>query len=227
MSIDPEFAIRLLVGNLSYLLLIISMTMTRIVPLRMVAIGSGVSGASYDFFWLADPVGSVWEIIFTFVNIIQVTLIAYRSAVTRFTNDELAFNRAIVPDLSPVQARHLLRTGSWFDADPGRELIRQGSAASHLIFLRFGQADIYVDGKLVGICQPGSLIGEISISTAGLASATVMATTPVHYLALERTALHRAMKADSAIARAIERGIRQSLQEKLVRMNEAAVQKLD
>ena len=44
MSIDPEFAMRLLVGNLSYLLLIISMTMTRIVPLRMVAIGSGVAG---------------------------------------------------------------------------------------------------------------------------------------------------------------------------------------
>jgi hypothetical protein len=225
MNINAEIAARLLVGNLSYLLLIISMLMTRMLPLRLVAIGSGAAGASYDFFWLADPVGTFWETMFTLVNIVQLMLIAYRNAAAKFADDERAFYDAITPDLSPYQVRRLLRAGSWFDVDPGHELIRQGSIASHLIFLRSGQADIYFGSKLVGTSPPGSLIGEISISTQAPATATVVAAAgPVRYLALERSALHKTMKADPAIAETIDRAIRRGLLEKLLRWNVAAMQ---
>jgi hypothetical protein len=225
MHIDAEIAARLMVGNLSYLLLVISMLMTRMLPLRLVAIGSGAAGVSYDFFWLADPVGTFWETIFTLVNIGQLMLIAYRNAATKFADDERAFYDAVTPDLSPYQVRCLLRTGTWLDADPGDELIRQGSMASHLIFLRSGQADIYFAGKLVATCMPGSLIGEISISTAAPATATaVAAAEPVRYLALERSKLEKVTKADPAIAATVDGAVRQSILEKLLRANMAATQ---
>jgi hypothetical protein len=225
MHLDAEMAARLLVGNLSYLLLIISMMMTRMLPLRLVAIGSGAAGAGYDFFFLADPVGTFWETLFTLVNVGQLVLIAYRNAATKFADDERAFYNAIAPDLSPYQVRSLVRTGSWIDAEAGHELIRQGSVASHLIFLRSGQADIYFSGKLVATCPPGSLIGEISISTAAPATATAVAAAgPVRYLALERSALHKAMNADPAIADTIDRAIRRSLLERLLRANRAETQ---
>ena len=223
MDIDAE-AVKLLVGNLSYLLLIISMLMTRMLPLRLVAIGSGAAGACYDFFWLSDPVGTFWETTFTLVNMAQLVLMAYRNAATKFEDDERAFYNAIAPDLSPYQVRRLLRTGSWLDADPGQELIRQGSVASHLIFLRSGQADIYFEGKRVTTCVPGSLIGEISISTATPATATAVAAAPVRYLALERDALHKMMKADPDIEHTIDRAIRGSLLERLLRANKAETQ---
>ena len=43
--------------------------------------------------------------------------------------------------------------------------------------------------------------------------------TPVRYFAVSGTALHVAMKSDSAIARAVDRGIHRSLEDKLIRMN--------
>src|SRR5438046_3642387 len=47
MSFDAAFVTQLLVGNLAYLLLIISMVMTRMLWLRLFAIGSGIVGTAY------------------------------------------------------------------------------------------------------------------------------------------------------------------------------------
>jgi hypothetical protein len=58
MPINFDLLTMLLFGNVSYLLLIISMMMTRMLILRIVAIGSGISGGIYDYFWLHDPDGA-------------------------------------------------------------------------------------------------------------------------------------------------------------------------
>jgi CRP-like cAMP-binding protein len=76
----------------------------------------------------------------------------------------------------------------------------------------------------VGVCTEGNLIGEISIRTGKLATATVIANaSSVRYLALERDALHRLMKADPEIALAIDVSNRMDLESKLIRMNEAVM----
>src|SRR6266566_2161287 len=86
MNFDPgfiarnsEFITRFIVGDLEYVLLIISMLMTRMLMLRAVAVSSGVAGAAYSFVWLSDPVGTFWEVTFTLVNIGQITLTNRRS----------------------------------------------------------------------------------------------------------------------------------------------------
>src|SRR5262245_65878246 len=88
---ESELITRLFVGNLEYVLLIISMMMTRMLMLRVVAISSGVAGASYSWVWLSDPVGTFWEIVFTGVNIGQIALITFRNRSTRFNDEERAF----------------------------------------------------------------------------------------------------------------------------------------
>ena len=67
MSFDPaliarnsEIITRFLVGDLEYVLLIVSMLMTRMIMLRIVAVSSGLAGASYSFIWLSDPIGTFW-----------------------------------------------------------------------------------------------------------------------------------------------------------------------
>ena len=221
---DIEFITRMLVGNLEYLLLIISMLMTRMVLLRIFAISSGVVGGAYSFFWLYDPVGTFWETAFTAVNVVQVVLIAYRNTVSRFSDDERAFYMQVVPELEPNQLRRLLRCGSWLDAEVGTRLTRQGEAVSHLIFLKSGQADVLVDDISVGVCNAGALIGEISVRSGQPAIATVVATETIRYLILERKALCKAMKADPEIERAIDRASQQMLEYKLARMNRAAAE---
>ena len=57
---NSEILTRLLVGDLVYVLLIVSMLMTRMLMLRAIAVSSGVAGATYSFVWLSDPIGTFW-----------------------------------------------------------------------------------------------------------------------------------------------------------------------
>lgn len=70
MELTLESALSLggLLGNLSYILLIASMSMRNMLWLRGLVILSGLTGVSYDFFWLHDPVGTFWESGFTLIN---------------------------------------------------------------------------------------------------------------------------------------------------------------
>jgi len=233
MSLDPaliarnsEIITRFVVGDLEYVLLIVSMLMTRIIMLRAVAVSSGVAGATYSFVWLSDPIGTFWEVTFTLVNVGQIALMTYRNKSVQFTPDEEVFYKQIVPGLERYQVRRLLRIGLWLDAGPGTQLTRQGEIVSHLIFLRAGQVRVLVDDRTVGSCAEGSLIGEISIRTGEPATATTVADTPIRYLALDRKGLDKLTRSDSEVAHAIDLGNRQNLENKLVRMNQAAVQSL-
>jgi hypothetical protein len=222
MPFNVDIVTMLLVGNISYLLLIVSMMMTRMLMLRIVAIGSGVSGGIYDYFWLNDPVGTFWEIAFVLVNLTQITLITYENTMTRFNDEERSFHAQFWTSLAPYQVRRLLRTGVWVDAGFGTQLIRQGEILSHLIFLKSGTCDVLVNDMPVGRCMAGSVIGEISFHSGKGATATVVAREPVRYLALEKNALHKLISANAEIAHAIDEISTSSLEHKLVRMNRAA-----
>ena len=216
MHLEPEFIKRLLVGNIEYILLVISMMMTRMVWLRSLAIASGVAGFIYSLWWLHDPVGIFWETVFTLVNIVQLALIKYRNFAARFSEDDRDFYDRVFPHLEPWQMRRLLKTGKWLNAEPGKELTRQGELVSHLCYLNSGRLDVLVGGQTVGGCDPKTLIGEISIASGQPATATVVAREPIHYLALEREALHKLMKADAEIAHAVERSLRRNLETTLI-----------
>jgi len=222
MQLEANFVSQFMVGNLTYVLLIISMLMTRMFWLRIFAIGAGLVGAIYTWFWLNDPISTTWELIFVAVNIVQISLASYRNAVMTFSPDERIFYRLMVPSLEPQQVRRLLRIAEWRHAEPGAYLIEQGAVASHLIFIRSGQANILHEGVKVGTCGAGSLLAEISIANDEPATASAVAIEPVQYLAIEKTALRKIRKSDSLIALAIENCTRESLRNKLVQMNVAA-----
>ena len=222
MSLEASFVSQLMVGNLTYVLLIISMLMTRMFWLRIFAIGAGLVGAIYTWFWLNDPISTTWELIFVAVNIVQISLASYRNAVMTFSPDERIFYRLMVPSLEPQQVRRLLRIAEWRRAEPGARLIEQGAVASHLIFIRSRHANILHDEVKVGSCGVGSLLAEISIANDEPATATAVATEPVQYLAIEKAALRKIRKSDPLIAQAIENCTRESLGNKLVQMNVAA-----
>src|SRR5262249_51240650 len=180
---NSEILTRLFVGNLEYVLLIISMMMTRMLMLRVVAISSGVAGMSYSWLWLSDPVGTLWEIVFTGVNIGQIALFTFRNRSTRFNDEERAFYSQVVPLLEPYQVRRHMAIGTWLDGEPGSELTRQGEFVSHLVFLKPGRVSVLVNNNPVGYCTPGNLIGEISIRTGKPATATAIAKGCIRYLA--------------------------------------------
>lgn len=70
-TVDSLFSPGGLVGNLSYIVLIVSMSMRDIFWLQLIAIFSGLTGIAHDMVWLNDPVGAFWESAFTLINVMQ------------------------------------------------------------------------------------------------------------------------------------------------------------
>ena len=179
-------------------------------------------GAVYTWFWLNDLISTTWELIFVSVNVVQLAIVGYRNAMMTFSPEERAFYNLMVPSLEPHQVRKLLRIAEWRRAESGDLLIEQGALNPFLIFIRSGKVDILHEGKLVGSCDGGSLIGEISAASEEPTTATVVVREAVEYLAFERDALRKLKRSDPAIGQAIENCSRESLKNKLVRMNVAA-----
>ena len=157
MTLDSAFSPAALVGHAGYILLILSMLMTKMLWLRIIAIGAGILQALYYGVWLHDPVGTFWETIFTLTNVGQLAIIAYRNRTARFTADERAFYETAVPTLEAADARKLIAAGRWVTAEPGTVLTREGENAPVLAFIVSGEVDISINGKKVGDCGAGQL----------------------------------------------------------------------
>ena len=216
MNFNSDFVSRLLVGNIEYILLIISMMMTSMIWLRSLAIASGVAGFVYSAWWLHDPIGVFWETAFTSVNVVQLLLIKYRNVTALFSEDDRELYFRIFPQLEPYQMRRLLKTGKWMTAPAGTELTRQGELVSHLYFLSSGCLEVLIGSVKVGVCGPKSLIGEISFASGQPATATVVSRDQIRYFAFEQDALHKLMRADPEIGRAVEGSLRRNLETTLI-----------
>jgi hypothetical protein len=206
--------------HVGYLLLIVSMLMTRLTWLRVLAIGSGVLEGSY-YFTIGELNSLFWEAMFVLTNVTQLAIMAYHNHMARFSPDELAFYEIVVPTLEPSEARRLLKAGRWLEAAAGTVLSREGEVVRDLVFLVAGEVDITVAGQPVGHCGAGSFVGEISASTGGPATATSLARTPIRYLAFERVALMKMLQTSREIGQAVELAFRHGLRDKLIRTNQA------
>lgn len=208
------------IGHASYLLLIVSMLMTRMSLLRVLAVGSGLLSITYSVL-IRDFVSATWEVIFVAVNLGQLGLHAYRNRMSRFTPDERLFRDAVVPLLDPAMARALLDIGQWRDAGAGVELIRHGELVSHMLFIADGLASVRVHDHIVSHAGPGTLSGEISVLTGMPATASVITQRPTRYLAFERHALQKLMRREPEIERAIDQCFRTGMRQRLNAANEA------
>jgi len=223
MTLDSAFSPAAFIGHAGYVLLVLSMIMTQMIWLRIIAIGAGILQAIYYGFILHDPVGTFWETIFTLTNVAQLAIIAYKNRTARFTADERAFYETAVPTLEAADARKLLAAGQWTTAEPGTVLTREGENAPVLAFIVSGEVDVSVNGKKVGECGPGSFVGEISVSSKMPASATATVRTPVRYLGFDRAVVTQMLDKHGEIGIALELAFRHGLRDKLLRINDAMV----
>jgi len=221
MTLDSAFSPAAFVGHAGYILLVLSMLMTKMLWLRIIAIGAGILQAIYYGVILHDPVGTFWETIFTLVNVGQLAIIAYRNRTARFTADERAFYDTAVPTLEAADARKLIAAGRWETAEPGTVLTREGENAPVLAFIVSGDIDISINGKKVGDCGAGSFVGEISVSSNMPASATATIRTTARYLSFDRAFVVHTLEKHGEIGNALELAFRHGLRDKLLRTNVA------
>ncbi|MEO0938703.1 MAG: cyclic nucleotide-binding domain-containing protein [Pseudomonadota bacterium] len=112
----------------------------------------------------------------------------------RFSEEEQALLDAHFPTIRRIDARTLMRAGTWVDLDPGAELTVQGMVVEQLSYLAWGGVNIEVDGKAIADVGAGGFIGEMGVMQGAPASATVRVSRPARCFVITGAALRRLVR---------------------------------
>lgn len=220
MWLYEAFSPPVLARHVALFLLVATVAMPTLLSLRLAALVAGIALILASTVFAYDPVGLFWAILFIAVNLVQLALGRNRT-VAPLTPEERLFHEKVVPSLTPAQSRRLLEAGEWRDVAAGAALTREGEVVTELCFVSRGTVDIIVGGSKIAEVGPGSLIGEVGLSTGDAATATAICATPVRYLGFRATELYRLLDRDVDLQDAVELAIQRSLRDKLHRANQA------
>ncbi len=208
-----------LVGNLSYILLILSMAMRDIFWLRLFAILAGLAGAAFAFFWLNNPVGTFWELLFTLVNVVQWLWLLYERRMQELTPEQARIKKEIFPLLSIADFRKLLDNAEEMVFLLGDELLKEGSKVPYVFLVLQGEAEVTIDGSRVSTCNEKDFVGEIGFLNGLPASATVTAVTTMKCLVFDVKVMRRMMARNTEFDRGFSMALNANLAAKLLRRN--------
>lgn len=206
-----------MLGHLTYLLLVLSMALKRLVWIRALVMASAVVGICYSFFMLHDPVGVFWETLLLSVNVIRLSVDHWRDRLATFTLEERAFVDSICAGMGSSLRRRLLDAGEWIACPAGMALSRQGEAVTHLSWLACGAAEVEVDGMRVSRVGPGDLVGELTVLDGAPASATVHLTGSARLWRIDAAALRRLVASRPEIRTGLDAAFTAEMRRKLMR----------
>ncbi len=212
----------ILFGHFTYLLLIISMLMRRMVLLRSLAVASGIAKIIYRAFFVFDPVSVLWEAIFVIVNVVQLFLIWYYEYQHSFAADEKHFAESMPGGVDRSAVKRLLDHAELVQFDPGATLTTEGEPVQKLMYLADGIVKIELGDRIVAICGPGDYVGELSFLSGSPASATATVVKPTRVLSFDQKELTAAIEADAQLRRTLESALNRNLAGKLVRANDVS-----
>jgi hypothetical protein len=144
-----------LFGHFTYVLLIISVLMRRMVWLRVFAVASGITKIIYRAFFILDPVSVLWETVFVIVNLVQLAIIWYYEYHHRFSDDGRHFAESMPAGTERSAIKRLLDLSDLQRSEPGDILTREGAPLPNLMYLADGIVKIEHGDRVVAICGPG------------------------------------------------------------------------
>lgn len=219
LTLASAFSADSILGHIAYIVLVASMLMRTLLWLRILVIVAALLGIAYASMILSDPVSTFWESCLVAVNIYQILRTHWRSWRARFTEVEAGLVARHLPGLSRGEARMLIDAGTWSTLHAGDLLTVEGQAVTHLTYIADGRAEVLHDGRVVAHCTPGSLIGEMTVTTGGPATATVRASGQVTVWRVDAEALRKVLARTDDIARELDAAFARNYRDKLVQMN--------
>jgi hypothetical protein len=171
------FSMTNVLGHAAYLLLIGASLVRTILPLRLLAIGSGLCSIVYSTL-IHDRPGLFWESIFTVVNIVQAVMLVQERRQAQLTEEEEKLRQTTFGELPVVDFHRLVRVGTWVSAPAGAVLACQGQPVARLLMITDGAAAVRVDGEVVAYCRRGDYVGEMAFVSGKPAAATVETIAP-------------------------------------------------
>jgi hypothetical protein len=219
-----DLSIERLIAALPFLLLIVAMFQGRLNRVRAVVALAALTGLAQAWLVAKSPILSFWWGLLLLANLLLLARRLHRNRTVRFTAEEEPMVATLLADLAPSRARHLLDQGFWLSGHAGDVLTREEEPIGHLFYLASGEARVTSQGRQVGLCRAGDLIGEITILSGERASATVTLTGPARFWCAPANVLRPYLDAHEAVSRALEQGFAASLRNKLKAANQSIVE---
>ena len=203
----------------SYLLIVAASLVRSILPLRILAIGSGITAVFFDLTLEVPEQGEMvlWEAAFTLVNIVQVGILVNERRQARRTDEEESLRQRMFGQLSVVEFHRMIKTATWVSTGPTEELTKQGHPVTRIVLITDGATSVEVDGKIIAYCKQGDFIGEMAFVSGNAASATVTTIAPTRYLMWRFVDLKRLLENHPDIRTALQSVFNRNLIEKLAR----------
>lgn len=211
----------LLVGAAA--LLVAALSLTSIRNLRLVALAAGLLAALH--FSLVER-NWVWlglAVVFTLVNGARLGSLMARARKGAVLDQERDLFEHVMRIEDPARQGHLRDLIGWRDVAAGEVLMREGDAQPPLIYVASGRAEISHGGGHVGTCGAGDFLGEMSVISGEVASATVTASEAMQVARFDRDALTDLVRTVPEIGKAIDAALNRSLAAKLLRMNQSRI----
>ena len=86
--------------------------------------------------------------------------------------------------LDPDDLERIAEKASEADASEGEALATQGDFGYALYAIETGTADVTSEGRILRALGPGDVFGEIAVLVSGRRTASVVATSPMHLIAV-------------------------------------------
>jgi hypothetical protein len=211
-----------LAGHAAFALIMVAYLVRDLFWLRCLSIVASFAGIAYNYFVPATPLWLViyWNVAFVGVNAVQLEIMRREKRGVRFSEEEHDLYETLFRSFAPVEFMRLVRIGRWADASAGAVLTIQGEPVSDLILISNGRASVEAGGRCIAHLGPGEFVGEMSLVTGDLATATVRADEPVRYLAWPKAALDRLLTRYPSMRFAMQAVVSANLTRKLMRERE-------
>jgi hypothetical protein len=146
--------------DISSLLTVASFSVRAMLPLRVLAVASGIMAIPYFMLQptpLWTPVG--WTALFLVINSYHIVRILLERRPVKFTPDEQRLYDLTFQRFEPREFLKLLKLGEWKTARRDEKVLTSGTEISHIVVPISGEVSATQGGREVATLGPGEVIG--------------------------------------------------------------------
>lgn len=201
--------------NFAYFVLVSSTFTRRILWLRGALVAAGIMFVCYGF--MADNWTMVfWNSVTSVLHAAQGIRFIRSQRHVHLTPEDAEIRDTWFPNVESFDFHSMWRMGETVDYTEG-SLTTEGQPQTTLMMILDGEANVDVEGRVVGVLQRGDFIGEMSFLRGSNATATVTPQNELRVREWDQDTLRTLDNLNPSAAAAVRRRIQENLADKLIK----------
>ncbi len=195
-----------IIGNLAFLLIACSFLVRDILWLRALSVIASLAAIVYNYYVPVRPLWIVinWNIAFILINAVQIAVLVRERVGVTLTADERDLHESLFAAFAPFQFAKLMRVAHWRDVPEETVLVTEGQQPDAVTLVFKGRGRVLVGPEEIAQVRDGDFIGEMSFTSGAVASATVVAASPMTIVRWRNTELHALLERNPELRPALQ-----------------------